>query len=106
MGRVVIACYRPKPGRTGDLVELTRGHVPLLREEGLVTTRRPVLLAAEDGTVLEIFEWRSKEAMEEAHGNARVLELWDRYARVCDFVPVGSLDEAGNLFSEFTPLDG
>jgi hypothetical protein len=33
-----------------------------------------------------------------------VLELWQRYAAVCDYVPVGTLEEAGQLFSEFTPV--
>lgn len=104
MGRIVIACYRPKPGRKEELVQLTRRHVHRLRAEGLVTDREPIAMEAEDGTIVEVFEWKSKEAIESAHSNAVVQEMWQEYAEVCDYVPVGEIDEAGRMFSEFSPL--
>lgn len=105
MGRIVIACYRPKPGRTDDLIALTRAHVPRLRREGLVTDREPVAMTAADGTVVEVFEWASTEALEAAHSNPRVQRMWQEYAEVCEFVPVADVAEAAELFSEFTPLE-
>ena len=104
MGRIVIVGYKPKPGKASELRSLAKDHVGILRGEGLVTDRAPIVMAAKDGTVIEVFEWKSKEAIESAHSNPRVLELWKRYDDVCEYVPVGSVEEIGQLFSEFTPI--
>jgi hypothetical protein len=104
MGRIVIVGYKPKLGKAEQLRALAKEHVDILRREGLVTDRPPIVMEAKDGTLVEVFEWKSKEAIDGAHANPRVLELWERYAAVCDYVPVGTLEEAGQLFSEFTPV--
>ena len=101
---IVIACYRPKPAMADRLRELTRSHVARLRAEGLVTEREPIIMEAADGTIVEVFEWASREAIEQAHGNPNVLAMWEEYDEVCDYVPIGDLDEAKSLFSEFSPL--
>ena len=62
-------------------------------------------MEAGDGTLIEVFEWRSPAAIEAAHTNPRVLAMWERYAQVCDYVPVGTVPEAAELFAEFTPLE-
>lgn len=104
MGRIVIAAYRPKPGKSPELRELMKGHLKTLRSQGLVTDRESIMMEAKDGTIVEVFEWKSREAIASAHTNPVVLQMWDRYAEVCDYVPIGSVDEASQLFSEFTPL--
>jgi diadenosine tetraphosphate (Ap4A) HIT family hydrolase len=104
MGRIVIACYRPKPGMKDRLLELTRSHVGRLRNAGLVTERAPIALEAQDGTVVEVFEWASREAIERAHADPRVQELWREFGEVCDYVPIADLDEAKQLFAEFAPV--
>ncbi|HJL02594.1 MAG TPA: antibiotic biosynthesis monooxygenase [Polyangiaceae bacterium LLY-WYZ-15_(1-7)] len=103
-GRIVIVAYRPKAGREETLRRLVREHVPRLRAQGLVTEREPVLMEAADGTVVEVFEWASKEAIEAAHTHPAVQALWGEFAAVCDYVPVGRLSEAGELFTELAPL--
>ena len=105
MGRIVIACYKPKPDRDAALRALVASHVPALRAEGLITDRAPILMEAGDGTLIEVFEWRSTEAIRAAHANPRVLAIWDRLAQVCDYVPVGTVPEAAVPFSEFTPME-
>lgn len=105
MGRIVIVCYKPKPGMKDQLLKLTRRHVQRLRAEGLVTDREPVAMEAQDGTVVEVFEWKSKEAIEAAHSNARIQEMWQEYAEVCEYVPVAGLQEAKEVFSEFAAFD-
>ena len=105
MGVVVIACYRPKPGKQAELEALTREHLPILRAQALVTDRLPIAMRAKDGTVVEVFEWTSSAAIEGAHKNPAVLALWERYAAVCDYVKFGDLPESSDLFAGFTPLD-
>lgn len=104
MGRIVIAAYRPRPGRENALVELAHHHHARLRAEGLVTERLPVLMLARDGTVVEVFEWLSADAIAAAHDNRAVQQMWDEYAEVCDYVPLAELAEATQLFAEFEPL--
>ena len=104
MGRVVIVGYRPKPGQAGALRALMQTHVPRLREAGLVTDRAPITMEAKDGTILEVFEWMSKEAIASAHSHPVVQQMWHEYDAVCDYVPAGTVAEMERLFSEFTPL--
>ena len=106
MGRIVIACYRPKPGKQEDLRRLMVDHVPTLRSLGLATDRAAIAMEAQDGTIVEVFEWLSREAIESAHTNPTVLAMWQAYDEVCDCVPIGRVPEAAQLFSEFTPLAG
>jgi hypothetical protein len=103
--RIVIAAYRPKPGKAAQLVSEVRDHHPLLRSEGLATDREPVVMQAADGTVVEVFEWASPAAIAEAHGNARVQAMWARFAAVSDYVPLSAVAEAAGMFAEFAPVE-
>ena len=105
MGRIVIACYRPREAQDATLRELIAGHVATLRAEGLATDRPCLLVHAADGTYLEIFEWTSPDAMEAAHENATVQAMWARFEQVCDYVTLADLAESKSLFAEFTPAD-
>lgn len=104
MGQFSIACYRPKTGKEDELLELTHEHIPILRKEGLVTDRPAYAMRAKDGTIVEVFEWRSKEAVSSAHANPEVMKLWERYAAACDYVPLSTLAEAQEMFAGFEPI--
>lgn len=104
MGDMVIVAYRPKPGREDDLLELTRAHVPELRQLGLATDRATLAMRSKEGVIVEVFEWRNG-AINAAHTNPDVLAMWERYAAVCDYVPLQELPEALNLFAQFEPID-
>jgi hypothetical protein len=98
---MVIALFRPKPGKEADLMACMRDHQPVLRAQGLATGRPSVVLRAADGTLLEIFEWESQAAIDAAHTNAAVLALWERYAACCDYVTLNDLGEAREMFPGF-----
>ena len=102
---MVIVAYRPRPGSEALLLELTREHVPSLQAEGLATERPACAMRAADGTIVEIFEWKSKAAIDSAHKNPVVLKMWERYAAVCDIIPLSQLKEAKELFASFDPID-
>lgn len=103
-GIIVIVAYRPKGGREAELLELVRGRVPTLRQEDLVTDRVPVIMRAKDGTIIEVSEWKSQEAIEEAHKNPRVLAMWDKFFVLCDCVPLNTVAEAETMFAGFEPI--
>jgi len=105
MGRITIAVYRPKPGKDAELVDLVDSHLPILKKLDLVTDRKPYVMKAADGTIVEIFEWKSREAIESAHTNPEVLSLWDRFNEVCEYLPPVKVDEFHDLFAEFEPIN-
>ena len=105
MGRFVITSFRPKPGQQQALLALVDRHWQLLQAENLVTERPRYAMQATDGTVLEIFEWRSAEAVTVAHQHPEVQALWAEFNTVCDTIPLAALPEAQQPFAEFTPLD-
>ena len=100
-GKIVIACYQPKEGQQAALKELVKRHLPVLREQDLVTERAPIIMQAKDGTILEVFEWKSAHAIEQAHTNPAVLALWEEFSEVCDYTPLAQLEEARAMFAEF-----
>jgi hypothetical protein len=72
---VVIVAYKPKPGKSKALKELVLNHVPELAKLGLVTNRKPVIVEAADGTIIEVFEWLSADVIQQAHTNPYVHKI-------------------------------
>jgi hypothetical protein len=105
MGVIVIVAYRPKPGKEPLLLELTKEHLRILRGQDLATERSPYAMKAHDGTVIEVFEWKSKEAIAAAHTNPVVLKMWERYSEACEIVPLASVKECGDMFAGFVPIE-
>jgi len=105
MGVVAIVAYRPKSGQEKALLDLVRSRVPTLRKEGLVTDREPVIMRARDGTIIEVSEWKSREAIDAAHRNANVLAMWEKFFAACDCIPLKDLAEAREMFAGFEPID-
>ena len=104
MSRFVIAAFKPRPGQEKALTAVVAKHWHVLREQGLVTDRVPYAMRATDGTILEVFEWRSPQAIEQAHSNPAVLALWSEFEAACEYVPLSSLSESEHPFSEFESL--
>ena len=103
-GVIVIVAYRPKPGKQTKLLDLVRSRVPTLRNEGLVTNRDPTIMRARNGTIIEVSEWKSQEAIDAAHKNPNVLAMWNKFFAICDCVPLNTLAEAKEMFAGFEPL--
>lgn len=104
MGSISVACYKPRPGKEADLLDLVRNHLPPLRAEGLVTDRNSIVMQAADGTLIEVFEWVSREAIEGAHKNQAVIDLWKKFEAVCWYETPSNLPEFQNMFAHFEPV--
>ena len=105
MGIAVIACFKPKPGKEELLLEVIKEHLPILRKEGLVTDKDSYAMKSEHGSIIEVFEWKSEEAIENAHKNKSVLELWKKFEEACTYIPIGNIEEAKHIFSNFEPVE-
>jgi quinol monooxygenase YgiN len=104
MGSIAVACYKPKPGHEEALLELVRNHLPPLRALGLVTERASIAMRTADGTIVEVFEWVSQEAIAGAHTNPAVRDLWKRFEAVCSYETPSTLPEFQNMFAHFAPI--
>ena len=103
--RITIAVYKALPGKEEELKSLIPTHYPRLLKMELVTDRKPIIMQSEDGSILEVFEWISKEAIHAAHSHPEVLAMWNEYAAVCTYIPTHEVKEINNMFSEFTPIN-
>jgi hypothetical protein len=104
---VVIAIYKPKRGKEKELLRILRRHVPLLRRERLATKRPVTLLRSRKSkSILEIFEWATATAADEAHENPRVMRLWGAMHEIAAFPPLSSLKEGPLTFPHFEPVNG
>ena len=104
MSRFVISAFKPKAGMQQRLLAVVKKHRRVLHEQGLITDRPRYAMQAADGTMVEVFEWRSREAIEQAHHNPVVLALWAEYEAASEHVPMAALPESQRLFSEFEAL--
>jgi hypothetical protein len=57
-----------------------------------------------DGTIVEVFEWVSQEAIARAHHNPAVIELWKRFEAVGSYETPANLPEFQKMFSPFEPI--
>jgi len=104
MGRFVIVAYTPKPGKEEPLLAAVKKHLDVLAAEDLITDRPGYVMRAADGSIVEVFEWRSAEAIAKAHTNAAVGALWAEFGAACDYTPLAQLKESQQMFAEFDPI--
>ncbi|MDQ2919270.1 MAG: antibiotic biosynthesis monooxygenase [Verrucomicrobiota bacterium] len=97
--------YRPKPGKEKDLLDLVHQRVPTLAKEGLVTDRKPAIMRAKDGTIIEVSEWKSRDAIEAAHKNENVGAMWNKFFELCECIPLRKVAETEEMFAGFEPLN-
>jgi hypothetical protein len=105
MSRIVIAAFKPKPGREAELMQVLSVRLPLLRKLGLATGRTNITMRAANGTILDVSEWVDDDAIARAHHLPEVLELWRRFEECSDYTKLNSLAEATHEFATFEAID-
>ena len=104
MGSISVACYKPRPGCENALRDLVHNHLPPLRKLGFVTDRQPIVMRTADGTIVEIFEWVSQDAIRGAHNDPVVQDLWKKFEAVCSYEAPANLAEFQNMFGHFEAI--
>ena len=90
---IVFAVYKPHQNKENKLKKLIFKHIPILKSNKFITDREPILVQSKNGIYIEIFEWKSNEAVEEAHKNPEIQKLWDEMEKVCDFTNLKSIKQ-------------
>lgn len=129
---VCVKTFMPNPGQERELEEALHDHFHALKEAGLVrcvcrpnsdaqTTQpqfpnkhlcdsqtanpEPYCLRSRAGRVVEIFEWRDSEAMDEAHRNDATKATWEKLMAVSTLVPLASLGDTGQDYAHFQVIN-
>jgi quinol monooxygenase YgiN len=100
---ITIALYQPNAGKEEQLNSVLKNHIKTLEAEDLITSREPIRAQAADGTVIEIFEWKSEQAKDAAHESPVVMKIWNEIMEIAEIKSLSSLDEANHPFPNFTP---
>ena len=101
MGQIVLAAFKPKPGKQEELMRVIADRLPLLRRLGLATDRENITMRASNGTIIDVSEWRDEAAIKLAHNTPEVLNLWQRFEACSEYVKLESLDEIHHDFATF-----
>jgi len=104
-GKVLsFATYKPKPAQEDALMKLVARHLPKLRDLGFATDRENYIAKSEDGTIIEVFEWASMNAVNAAHQHPDVSDIWEKMTLVAEFLPINRLSELNSPFADFKLL--
>jgi quinol monooxygenase YgiN len=98
---LAFATYKPKEGQEEALMALVEKHLPVLRELQLATDRANYIARSKDGSIIEVFEWTSMDAINAAHQHPAVTDIWEKMTMIADFLPMSALPEANRPFPGF-----
>jgi quinol monooxygenase YgiN len=104
MAVMVIATFKPKPGKQDALRANVREHHGYLKNLDLVTDRPAYAMESADGTIIEVFEWKSQDAINKAHTMPEVHALWARFEDCCEYLSPNQVPECSQMFPGFKPL--
>jgi hypothetical protein len=100
--QLAFAAYRPPSGSADDLMDLLREELATLRRRGHVTGRRAPVARTQTGDVLVVLEWSTEHAVDDAHADPEVLAVWDRKARLAEYIPLPELSGSDAPFARWT----
>jgi hypothetical protein len=101
---ITMALYQPHKGKEEQLNEILRKHIRTLEEENLITSREPIRAKSANGTIIEIFEWKSEQAKDAAHASSAVMKIWNEMMEVAEIKSLSSLEESKHPFPNFEPF--
>jgi hypothetical protein len=95
-GGIVISTYKPKGGKAEAFPQLMREHFIILKQQGLVTDRNSIMMESKDRTIIEVFKWKSKNAIETNSQQSRSIKNVEQNA--CDYILIAKVEDASNVF--------
>jgi hypothetical protein len=98
---LALAAYRPRPEREAAFLVLLHEELALLRRRGHVTERRAPVVRAPEGELLVVIEWSTNHAVDDAHADPEVLEVWDRKAELAEYIAPAALSGSDIPFARW-----
>lgn len=103
--RLSFSAYRPRPGREDEVLPHLRDEVATLRSRGHITSRpAPICLTAR-GEYLVIAEWATETAVDDAHADEVILDVWRRKEELVEYIAPCDLDRSAVPFVSYDVLE-
>jgi heme-degrading monooxygenase HmoA len=99
---LALSAYRPRPGKSEELVQFFAEELATLRRRGHVTERRAPVVRTENGELLVVLEWSSEHAVADAHDDPEVLAVWERKEQVAEYISPAGLAGSDVPFARWT----
>lgn len=96
--------YKPKAGKEAELIELIRQHQPTLRKFGLLTSKEGFIVQSQDGTIIEVFEWKGLQEVQAAKQHPVISAMWEKMHSIGDCPPMKDIPETATSFPGFEVL--
>jgi hypothetical protein len=104
MHHIALILYSPRKGRKQELIEMLQHNIPVMRKLGLVTDREQILAGTKDGSIIQIFEWKSQDSQEQAMAHPVVQEMWLKAGNISEFQKPAAVAEFNEVFSMFKTI--
>lgn len=85
-------------------MDIVDRHIPTLREYGLIKDGHAYVLQSEDGTIIEMYEWKDEKAIAVAHEHPAIRTIWGEMEGICTFPSLSDLPESKKRFPNFTVI--
>ncbi|MCI0596362.1 MAG: hypothetical protein L0Z48_07440 [candidate division Zixibacteria bacterium] len=106
---VVLALYQVASENEQALLKLIPKKRRYFLKAGYATRRAPILLRSRQNPeiLIEIFEWKSQDAVAKAHQDPKVRAIWDEMDKLCKRIGQGlsEVPEFATPFPHFEPVD-
>jgi hypothetical protein len=99
---LALAAYRPRRADDDELLDLLREDLATLRSRGHVTDRPAPVVRTGDGDLLVVLEWSSEHAVDDAHADTAVMAVWERKARLAEYVAPSAIAGSDTPFARWT----
>lgn len=103
-GILAFAVYKPKEGKTEELLPILDRHIEILREKNYITEKDDYLVKASNGYLVEIFAWKSKDSIDAVHKDPDIIAIWEKMGELGEFGNMNDLPESGKVFPNFDIL--
>jgi len=97
--------YRPRPGREEDAVPHFREEVAALRSRGHITNRPAPICRTARGEYLIVIEWATETAVDDAHADEVILEVWRRKEQLVEYLAPADLERSDVPFASYDVLE-
>ncbi|MCB0725151.1 MAG: hypothetical protein KDC73_10660 [Ignavibacteriae bacterium] len=103
-GILAFAVYKPKEGKTDELLPILDRHIEILRQKDYITEKDDYLVRASNGYLVEIFAWKSQESIDAVHKDPDILQIWNEMMALGEFGCMEDLPESEKIFPNFDIL--
>jgi hypothetical protein len=99
--RMSLSAYRPRIEDRQALEDHLRHEVIEMRARGYITDRPVPICTTEAGEYLVVLEWSSTTAVDDAHADPEIMAIWERKARLFEYIGVSELVRSDVPFASY-----